>query len=81
MGFDKLSEEERSRLSSCETPEAFLKMAAEYGVVLSEEELTMINGGVESFRDSRDHLAIYLLKADDKTDINAFADKHVGCII
>ena len=56
MAFEKMSEEISSKLSSCETPEELLKMASEYGVVFSEEELSMINGGSDNFQTAKDYM-------------------------
>ena len=55
--YEKMSEEISSKMFSCETPEELLNVAAEYGVELSDEELSMINGGSsDSFQAVKDNM-------------------------
>ena len=66
MGVDKLSEEVRKKLYSCETPEELLKTAAECGVELSEAELDMINDGTGFLQSVKDNLFV-IIGQDDRT--------------
>ena len=73
MEIEKLREEARTRLNSCETPEDFLKTASEYGIQFSDEEMAMITGGAEAFRDT-DGARLRHMFADDARLRHMFAD-------
>ena len=45
MEFENLSEEQKSRVRACKTPEEMLALAQEEGVELSDEQLEAVAGG------------------------------------
>lgn len=47
MTYDELSPELQEKVKNCKTPEDVLKLAAEEGYSLSDEELEAISGGRE----------------------------------
>lgn len=47
MDFKELTEEQRERIRSCETPEELQALAREEGFELSDEELSALAGGAD----------------------------------
>lgn len=47
MTYDELSPELQEKVKNCKTPEDVLKLAAEEGYSLSDEELEAVSGGRE----------------------------------
>lgn len=45
MNFENLTPEQKEKALACKTPEELLKLAADEGYELTEEQLTSISGG------------------------------------
>lgn len=67
MGFEKLSKEIGEKLLACKTPEELIKTASEYGVKFSDDEMAMISGGADSFREYANQLMRHMFVSEDNT--------------
>ena len=47
MDFKDLTPEQREKAMACESAEELVKLAEEFGVVLSEEQLDALSGGFD----------------------------------
>ena len=75
MELNKLTEEQKSRLHACETPEQLIQTAADIGMDLSDDEMAMISGGAEPFRQVKDNLfGILMSPADNMMHLMSPAD-------